>query len=70
MELFQDLRNLKSTVEPKFRQLNIEADEVECVFKLMIDRMECMEKGRKLKRQLTKASDCEREDVDSFCSEF
>lgn len=50
----QELRNFKSTVEPKFRQLNVASEEAESIMRLLVDRVECMEKERKLRKQLRK----------------
>lgn len=57
MELLQDLKYMKSTVEPKFVQLNVESTEVESIFQLLIARMDSMEKSRKLKKTIRKNSD-------------
>ena len=67
IELLQELKNFKSTVEPKFRQLNVSSEETECIMRLLVDRIECIEKERKLKRQLRKDGEG---DIESFCSEF
>lgn len=50
----QDLKNVRSTVSEKYKQLNIHCDEVEAILKLMDSRYTTMEKVRKAKKTMNR----------------